>query len=378
MNAPARQCKRCVMDTKDDPQLAFDADGVCSYCREYAEQEAKHVLRGAAAEQELARIVHRIKEDGRGKPHDCLVGVSGGVDSTFLALKAKDWGLRPLAFHFDNGWNSELAVSNIEAIVRKLGFELHTYVVDWEEFRDLQRAYLRASVVDIEALTDHAIIASMYKVARQRRLKHILIGTNVVTEAVLPSRWIHDKWDDRNIKSIHRQFGSVRLRSFPFFGRRVRTYYFLLGIRIHSPLNYIGYHKDAAKRELLDRLQWRDYGGKHYESVFTRFYQGYILPTKFGIDKRKAHLSTLICSGQMTRNEALEELAKPMYDREMLRTDMEFALKKLGFTREEFQQLMSTPPRAHREFDTAGSIYGRYPFLRPFKPWADRILHRRR
>jgi N-acetyl sugar amidotransferase len=296
------------------------------------------------------------------------MGLSGGVDSTYIAWLAKELNLRPLAVHFDNGWNSELAVQNIENIVNKLGFDLFTYVINWEEFRDLQKAYLKASVIDIEAITDHAIFATLYRLAGEKKIKYILSGTNVHTEQTLPKSWVHPKADHINIKSIHRRFGTLPLKTFPFMDGKVKRYYHqIIGVRSVSLLNFVEYDKNKVKQLIEKELGWRDYGGKHYESIWTRFYQGYILPEKFKVDKRKAHLSDLIFGGQISKAEAIEELKKPIYDPEQFKVDYEFVLKKLGFTREEFEALMKEPRRSHYDFDYEKPIDQRYPILKPVK-----------
>lgn len=364
-----QQCAVSVMDTIADPAIRFDEQGISNYYYEYQEAEKKHVFKGEAGETELKRIISAIKEAGKGKKYDCITGVSGGVDSTYLALMAKKFGLRPLIVHFDNGWNSELAVKNIENIIGKLGFDLYTLVVDWAEFKDIQLAYLKASVVDIEAITDHAILGTLYKLAAENGIKYILSGSNIVTEHVLPSNWIWNKGDAKNIKSIHARYGKVPLKSYPFFSSRDFLYYKKVkGIESISLLNFMPYNKTEVKKTIIDELEWRDYGGKHYESVFTRFYQGYILPVKFGIDKRKAHLSTLIFSGQMTKEEALEELKLPIYDPMQLQTDLDFVLKKFNLSMEEFEALMNLKRHEHRDFDyEKGNIWEKYPILKPIQ-----------
>ncbi|HOX82451.1 MAG TPA: N-acetyl sugar amidotransferase, partial [Chryseolinea sp.] len=276
---------------------------------------------------------------------------------------------RPLIVHFDNGWNSELAVSNIEKTIATLGFDLHTLVIQWEEFRDLQVAFLKASVVDIEMVTDHAITATLYRLALKENIKFILSGTNVVTEAILPPHWIHHKADYIHIRAIQKEFVGKPFRTYPLLDLRTRVMANLKGIHSVSPLNLIPYNKDKAKQEMMAELGWRDYGGKHYESIFTRFYQGYILPTKFKIDKRRAHLATLICSKQLTRGEALTELTKPIYESELLRLDYDFVLKKLGLTKAEFEKIMSDPPKAHSEYQIETDIYSRYPVLKLARPF---------
>ncbi len=360
VKAPSRICSRCVMDTSD-PDIVFDAEGVCNHCHYYVEYARVHLHYDEAGQRELAEIVGRIKAAGRNKRYDCISGISGGVDSSYTAYLAKQLGLRPLIVHFDNGWNSETSVHNVHAIVSKLGFDLETYVVDWEEFRDIQLAYLRASVMDIEAPTDHAIAAVVNRLTGRYGLKYLLSGGNIVTEAILPRAWGHSNMDLRNIRAIHRRHGRVALRTFPTFGLLGRFWLQVVrGVRSVRILDYVPYDRRKAKAILAAELGWQDYGGKHYESVITRFFQGYILPKKFGIDKRRAHFSTMICSGQMTRGDALQELARPPYpDDDLLREDMEFVTKKLGLTQDEMRAILATPPRSHFDYPNNQVLYGR-------------------
>ncbi|MCB0700984.1 MAG: N-acetyl sugar amidotransferase [Chitinophagaceae bacterium] len=356
------------MDTIADPDISFDEKGISNYYYEFQKCYQENVRTDFEGKTKFEALIEKIKEEGKGKPYDCVMGLSGGVDSTYVAYIAKQYGLRPMAIHFDNGWNSELAVMNIENIVSRLGFDLHTYVINWEEFRDLQIAYLKASVVDIEAITDHAIFATLYRYAGEKGYKYILSGTNVQTENTLPKSWIHPKTDHVNIKAIHKAYGNVPLKTFPFMDAKVKRYYQQAkGVRSVSVLNYFEYNKAEVKDIIQKELGWRDYGGKHYESIWTRFYQGYILPEKFKIDKRKAHLSDLIFSKQITKDQAIEELAKPIYDKEVFKQDYEFVLKKFGFTETEFQDIMKQPPRSHYDFDHEMPIDKRYPLLKPIK-----------
>jgi len=362
-----RQCVLSVMDTVADPDIKFDEKGICNYYYEYKKAEAG-LHKGEEGWAMLEKIADEIREEGKNKPYDCIMGLSGGVDSTYVAYLAKQLGLRPLAVHFDNGWNSELAVMNIENIITKLGFDLFTYVIDWNEFKDIQIAYLKASVVDIEAITDHAIFATLYRLAGEKKIKYILSGTNVQTENTLPKSWIFNKHDHINIQSIHKAYGTLPLKTFPFSNAKVKRYYQqVMGVRSVSVINYVDYNKKKIKELIQRELGWRDYGGKHYESVWTRFYQGYILPVKFKIDKRKAHLSDLIFGGQITKEEALEELKKPIYDPAQFKIDYDFVLKKLGLTEGEFNAIMQAPPRSHYDFDYEKPIDVRYPALKPFK-----------
>jgi N-acetyl sugar amidotransferase len=312
----------------------------------------------------LDELISQIKKDGRHKDYDCIIGVSGGVDSTYVAYLTKTLGLRPLAVHLDNGWNSELAVSNISETLTKLNIDLYTYVINWEEFKDLQLSFINASVVDIELTTDHAIFATLYKVANKHRIKYILQGVNIATEGFLPSNWIHNKFDWLNIKSIHSKFGKMPLKTFPHLSLIEYFFYnYLSGIKFVPILNYIPYSKEVAKKTIVSELNWRDYDGKHYESVFTRFYQAYILPKKFGIDKRKSHYSTLICAGEQSKEKVLELLKLPALDPDKLKLDKEFVIKKFNLTSEQFEQLMSQPVKRHRDYPSYMNYYYR---LRPF------------
>jgi N-acetyl sugar amidotransferase len=306
----------------------------------------------AQAEKQMRQLADRVKHAGRGRAYDCVVGLSGGVDSSFTALLAHRYGLRTLAVHFDNGWNSELAVENIQRIVEALDLDLETYVVDWAEFRDLQRAFLRASVIDFELPTDNAILATMLRAARQHGVKFVFMGTNIATEHGLPSAWTWLKLDWTNIKAIHKAYGSVPLKTFPHAGTiewgMVRV--LGMGMIVARPLNLIDYRREEAAGQLKDELGWREYGGKHHESLITKFYQGYILPTKFGVDKRRSHLSDQIRNGEISREAALAEVARPAYQPDELSRERDYVLKKLGFTSEEFGAIMATPPRPHTDF----------------------------
>jgi N-acetyl sugar amidotransferase len=352
-DAGYRQCTLTVMDNIADPDIRFDEKGICNYWHEYQETAKTGVFTGKEGEQKLAELVERIKNDGKGKPYDCLIGLSGGVDSTYVAWLIKQLGLRPLAVHLDNGWNSELAVKNVENIITKLGFDLYTLVVNWEEFKDIQLSYLKASVVDIEVVSDHAIFATMYKLAKEKNIGYIISGTNIVTEHIMPPGWLYKKMDFTNLKDIHSRYGKRKLKTYPTFDFFKYVYYSaILKLTPISILNYVPYNKKDVKELIKRELGWRDYGGKHYESIFTKFYQAYILPEKFKIDKRKAHLSTLICSGQLTREEALKELEQPLYAEADLKQDKEYVLKKLGLDEKAFDAIMKTPIHKHEDFKT--------------------------
>ncbi|HVS95281.1 MAG TPA: N-acetyl sugar amidotransferase [Puia sp.] len=356
-----RQCTKTVMDNIADPDIRFDEAGVCNYYHDYVRAARDGVFEGEKGEQELARLVDRIRKAGKGKSYDCLIGLSGGVDSTYVAWLVKQLGLRPLAVHLDNGWNSELAIRNVENIITRLGFDLYTLVVNWEEFKDIQLAYLRASVVDIEVVSDHAIFSTMYRLAKEKSIGYIISGTNIVTEQIMPPSWLFNKMDFTNLKDIHDRFGKKKLKTYPTFDFKKYVYYSaVLRLVPISILNYVPYNKKEVKEVIKNELGWRDYGGKHYESIFTKFYQAYILPGKFRIDKRKAHLSNLICSGQLTRDEALGELSRPLYAPDELASDKEYVLKKLGLTDQEFDEIMHLPVRRHQDFRTDAHLKGSY------------------
>ena len=342
-----RVCTRCIMDTSD-PKIEFDDRGECNHCRAY---DAKMAGAGGGRKKELDALVSRIKQDGQGKKYDCIIGLSGGVDSTYTAYLVKSLGLRPLAVHLDNGWDEELAAGNIKNTVSRLGIDLKTHVIDWQEFRDLQLAYLKASVIDIEAISDHAITASLYRAAARRGIKYIMGGANIATEGIMPRSWLYNKNDLVNIRAINRRFGHTGLRSYPTLGiLRILFYRYVKGIAYVPVLDYVDYDKKVAQSVLARELDWRDYGGKHYESVFTRFYQAHILPVKFGADKRRAHLSTLVCYGLMTRGEALAEVSRPAYFAAQLRSEKSYVAGKLGLTETEFEALMARPIRSHLDY----------------------------
>lgn len=367
-----KTCSQCILDSNDTVFIDFDEEGVCNYCNSYKEIEHQYVFEGERGRVFIQQLVEKIKQREKNKPYDCIIGVSGGVDSTYLALKLVELGLKPLAVHLDNGWNSELAVHNIENICKLLDIDLYTYVIDWREFRDIQRSFFKASVVDIEAITDHSFPPILYGQAAKHGLKYIMSGNNYVTEVILPKGWIYK--DYTNIRAIQKQFGTMPIRKYPMMNRKKRFYYEKIrGIKTVELLNYMPYNKMEAKAEIIEKLGWRDYGGKHYESIFTRFYQGYILPTKFGIDKRKAHYSNLICSGQISREEALEEMKLPAYDEEQYKVDREFVLKKLGFSEAEFGAMMAEEPISHKAYPYTRSIYEQYPGLSFMKPFTNRI-----
>jgi N-acetyl sugar amidotransferase len=299
-----------------------------------------------------------------------VLGLSGGVDSSYLAILAKEQGLRPLVVNFDYGWNLELAVQNIENIVKKLNFDLYTHVMDWEEMKSLQRSYYRSSVLDLDVPADHAIFASLYQIADQFNIKSILSGKNTCTEVTLPKAWNYNKFDLKNLRHIHRTYENTSLNKLPLLGlKQLIKYQGVKKINIVEILDYVDYDKGKVKKILTQQLDWKDYGGKHFENVYTKLYQSYVLPVKFGIDKRKAHLSNLIFSKQITKEFAVKELSSLPYNPETITNEIEYVSKKLGFSYNEFIDLLNQPNKTHLDFDTDTKWRENYmKFIKKLKP----------
>ena len=349
-NRPYQMCTKTVMDTTDT-EITFDENGISNHYQDFMRLAPQYIYQGKETDIKREQLFAAIKDAGKNSDYDCICGVSGGVDSSYVAYQAKQFGLRVLTVHFDNGWNSELAVKNIENIVKKLGFDYQTWVVDWEEFRDLQIAFLKASVANAEIPTDQAFLAAIYRLCNKYNIKYILSGSNFATEGILPKSWGYNAKDLKHLKAIHNRFGKIPFDTYPLLGFNKEFYYtYLKKIKMVRLLNYVPYIKADAMKVIQEKLGWVYYGGKHYESVFTRFFQAYILPQKFNIDKRKAHLSTLICSGQMTREQALEELKKEIYPPHKLEEDKTFVIKKLGMTENEFENIMKAPVKSYKDY----------------------------
>lgn len=355
---PHQECVQCVMDTSD-PWIEFDDSGVCNHCKKY-EMYVGGLGMPEQREARLAALVAHLKKAGQGKDYDCIMGLSGGVDSSYLAWFAvKKLGLRPLVVHVDTGWNSELAVSNIQNIVQRLGLDLHTLVIDWEEIKDLQQAYFRSGIANLDVPQDHAFVASLYREAKKYGIKDILNGGNMQTESILPAAWGYDASDPRSLLAIHKAFGKGKLKHYPIHSTFAKLIYypFIAKMRTHRPLEWIDYNKNEAKRVLMSELGWRDYGGKHYESVFTKFFQAHYLPEKFGYDKRKAHLASLVVSGQMSKEQAKSELEKPLYDSVELNEDRVFWVKKLGISMDDYNRIMAEPPKFYSDYPNNKAFY---------------------
>ncbi len=351
-------CKRCVMDTTD-PLITFDEKGICNHCNNFDEVTSKIWFPNDVGRKKIQKIYGKIKNDNLKNNYDCILGLSGGLDSSYLALKLHEAGMRPLLVHVDGGWNSELAVKNIENIINYCGWDLHTIVIDWEEMRDLQLAYFISNVANQDVPQDHAFSASLFHFALKHNIKYIMSGSNIATESILPDAWIGNNKDSINLRSIHKKFGKIKLKKYKTIGfYQYYLYYpFVKKIKTVSPLNFMEYNKTKALSELESKVGYRGYSRKHSESVFTKFYQNHWLPVKFGYDKRKAHFSSLILSNQMTREEALKELETPLYNDKDLKEDKEYIAKKLGISDVEFEQICKLPPHNYSDFSNTINEY---------------------
>jgi len=351
-------CSRCIMDTSV-PGITFDANGVCDLCREY-EARARRVLPPAAdRSRALSEAMSHVRALGVGRPYDAIAGLSGGVDSSYAAYIASRHAVRLLGVHLDNGWNTEQSNRNVANLVSSLGIKLVTESVSKEEFSDLQIAFMRSSVPDIEILTDHAIHSVLLREAARSNVRVVISGGNLRTEGISPKAWGYNMRDLKYIKAIHRQFGHVKMSTYPGTSILKFGYYkYVRGTHFVRVLDYVDYRLDEAKRILKEKTGWQDYGGKHYESVFTRFFQAYILPEKFGVDKRRAHFSTLLMSGQMTRDEALAAMESPPYPtEEMAQADREIVLSRLGLPEHEFQAIMALPVKSWRDYPSSAWLF---------------------
>lgn len=367
-------CTRCVMDTTD-PEITFDMQGVCNHCHGFDERAPREWFPNAEGRKRWEALVAQIKASGKGQEYDCILGLSGGLDSSYLAIKVHEWGLRPLVMHVDAGWNSELAVANIEAVVKYCGYDLHTHVVDWEDMRDLHLAYLRAAVANQDVPQDHIFFSSLYHFATSNGVRYILSGGNLATEGIFPNSWHGSAMDSINLKAIHKKYGDRKLRGYKtisFLDCYV-LYPLVKKMRTLRPLNYMPYDKAAALKELEEIVGYKPYPRKHGESLFTKLFQNYYLPKKFGMDKRRPHFASLIVSGQMSREEALAKLEEPIYDPAELEIDITYFCKKLRITRQEFDVLMNAPIHHYSEFLNWD---GRYRRLKQAQAMVTKILGR--
>lgn len=354
-------CTRCIMDTTD-PGITFDAQGVCNHCHEFDQVTSKRWFPNEEGKRKLEALVAQLKKEGEGKAYDCILGLSGGLDSSYLALVMKDYGLRPLVVHVDAGWNSEDAVKNINTVVDYCGFKLHTKVVDWEEVKDLQLAYLKAGVANQDVVQDHAFFANLYHFAVENDIRYVINGGNIATESTFPSAWHHAAMDEISLKAIHKKYGKVVLKDYQtisFFEYYV-YFPFVKKMTAVRPLNLMPYSKEIAL-ERLQAIGYVSYERKHGESRFTKFFQNYYLPKKFNMDKRKPHLSSLVMSGVFTREQALEKLNEPLYDQAELAEDKAFIAEKLGLSVAELDKYVNEPGKHYSDFPNWD---GRYALLK--------------
>lgn len=371
---PDQMCTRCVMDTTD-PEIFFDAEGVCNHCHQFDNETSQRWLPNQEGKQRLAQIFEKIKEERKNYEYDCVLGLSGGLDSSYLALVMKDYNMRPLVVHVDAGWNSELAVHNIEKVVKYCGYDLHTRVMNWPEVRDLQLAYLKAGLANQDVVQDHAFFSSLYHFAVDNKVNYVISGGNIATESVFPASWHHAAMDAINLKGVHKAFGKLPLKDYKTisFSQYYFYYPFIKKMKAIRPLDYLPYSKTSALKELQEKVGYKDYGRKHGESRFTRFFQNHYLPVKFNMDKRKPHYSSLILSGLMTRDQALHELEKPLYVEKELREDKQYIAKKLGLTVQELDEYISSPGRDYSEFPNWDT---RYAFMKRVQSFVSKVLGR--
>lgn len=348
------------MDTTDS-KIVFDENGVCDHCNTYLNDILPKWNPEGLDDSQLEQLAERIKKEGQGQDFDCIIGMSGGIDSSYLLYLAKEkLGLRPLVFHVDAGWNSQEAVTNIERLVDGLDLDLYTEVIDWEEMKDLQLSFFKSGVSHIDTPQDHAFFATMYKFADKHGVKNILTGGNYSTECIRnPLEWMYYQSDSRQLKDIHNQFGNKPLKRFPVTNILWHKFYlpYFKGIKVTRPLDFMKYDKEQATKLLEDKFGYQRYPQKHFESRFTRFYEGYWLPQKFGYDTRKVQFSSLILTGQMTREEALKELEKPAMTEEQIKQEFEFVSNKLGITTEELQSYFDAPNKTYKDYKSQQGIY---------------------
>lgn len=354
-------CGKTVMDTSD-PDITFDANGISNHYWDFQNVIKPNWFPDDRGRQVLEQNLAAIKRAGKGKDFDCLLGLSGGLDSSYMLHKVvTEFGLRPLVFHVDGGWNSEVAVHNIQVLVEKLGLDLYTEVINWEEMRDFQLAWFKSGVPHIDIPQDHAFIAVLYQFAEKYGIKAILNGGNIATECVkTPLRYFYWGTDMSHIRDVIRRFGTVEMKTYPFSSVYRHKLYlrYLRGVKVFKPLNFIPYTKAGARDELVQAYGWKPYPQKHFESRFTRFYEGYWLPTRFGFDVRRVQFSSMILTGQMTRDEALQQLQQPAYDPELIQQDFDYIAAKLGITPEELRGYGEMPLKFYSDYRNQQALLG--------------------
>lgn len=371
---PYQECSRCVMDTTDK-KIFFDEKGICNHCNEFDNITSARWFPNNEGKKKLKTIFNNVKKEGKNKEYDCIIGLSGGVDSSYLALVLKEYELRPLVVHVDAGWNSELAVHNIEQIVKYCGYDLYTHVLNWKEVKDLQVSFLKAGIANQDTVQDHGFFASLYHFAIKNKIKYVISGGNISTESVFPSSWHHSAMDEINLKGIHKKFGKEKLvdyKTISFF-KYFFYYPFVKGMQVIRPLNYIPYDKSEALKSLINIVGYKEYGRKHGESRFTKFFQNYYLPKKFNMDKRRPHLSSLILSNQISKDKAKKELEKPLYEEIDLKNDMTYVAKKLGLSEKELNHMIDSPGYNYSDYPNWDR---RYKFMILLKNLIQKVLRR--
>jgi len=351
-------CTFCVMDTSD-PDITFNSDGECNHCIQAREVLLSNWLPNEKGKQLLLGTISDIKSATKNDRYNCIVGMSGGIDSSFLLhFIKKEMGLNPLVIHVDAGWNSPEALHNIKVLTDKLGLELEEHKVDWEEVKQLQLAYLRSGLPNQDVPQDHAFFGKLYQIAKEYNVKYVLTGSNLTSESILPVAWGQPAMDGKQVKAIHKRFGQGKLRSFPIVNFFTQYFYYpyIYRMKVITPLNWIDYDKNKVIDFLQKDYDWQYYGGKHHESHWTKFFQTYYLPKKLGFDKRRAHLSSLIAAGQMTRDQALEELKILPYNEQDIQKDSQFVANKLGITLQELNQFFNVPLRKYTDFPNQGAL----------------------
>jgi N-acetyl sugar amidotransferase len=350
---PYQVCMHCVMDTTDR-QIAFDSSGVCDHCNGFKRDVLPNWHPNEKGKAMFRNMVARIKREGADKHFNCIMGMSGGLDSSYLLhLAVAEFGLRPLVFHVDGGWNTDIAVNNIQMLVDKLGLELVTEVINWQEMKDFQLSFFKSGVPHLDIPQDHAFIATLYHFANEHGIKYILNGGNFATECVRnPKEWLYHGTDIAQMHDIQKQFGTRALKTYPFSSVLFHKIYlrYIKGVQVLKPLNYLPYTKENAIQVLSNLYGWRPYPQKHFESRFTRFFEGYWLPTRFGYDTRRVQYSSLILTGQLTREEALQELRRPAYDPNTIEEDFEYIAAKLGLTGDELRKYHEMPIKTYRDY----------------------------
>ena len=352
------ECNLCLMDTSIK-EVKLSKDGICNYCLDFKKKISLYTFTPEEEKNNIIEFKNSLKKRKNNSEYDAIVGLSGGADSSYLAYFAKELNLNILLVHMDNGWNSDISIKNIKNIIDNTGFDYESVVLDWQEFKDLQRSFLKAGVIDIELITDHAITGSLVQIAKKNNIKSLINGYNFRTEHAMPKSWSWYKTDLLNIKSIHKRFGSIKIKNFPYipFIDSAMIHFGIGKLKLFRPLNLINYSRSKIINILETKYNWIDYGGKHHESFFTKFYQGYILPKKFNVNKEISHLSCLIRNAEITKNQAKEIISKPIFLNNELEIAKNYIIKKLNFEPEDFKKIMEEKPREHNEFSSQEKLY---------------------